>query len=251
MLAGEVDAARLLAETGHPNTYTLTKGVAEHLVARRAAGLPVTLVRPSIVSASRARPLPGWIDSPAAFAAFVAAIGTGRLRALAGHLHTRLDIVPCDEVAERCIDAAFAPPDPGALRIRHAVAGLDGAISLALCAEVFARHFHATARLAFVGPRGLRFQLAHALRHELPGFGASLALRLRREPRLLPGLRRLRERQRTMNRDFAYFTHATFDFQTSQPLDPPLDPARYLATVCAGVERHLLRRERSRRTVLV
>ena len=54
-----------------------------------------------------------------------------------------------------------------------------------------------------------------------------------------------------MNRDFAYFTHATFDFQTSQPLDPPLDPERYLATVCAGVERHLLRRERSRRTVRV
>ena len=172
------------------------------------------------------------------------------MRALAGDLRTRLDIVPCDEVAARCVDAAFAPPDPGTLRIRHAVAGLDGATSLAICREGIPRHFHATARLDFVGPRGLRFLLAHALRHELPGLGASLALRLRREPRLLPGLRRLRERQRAMNRDFAYFTHATFDFQTSQPLDPPLDPERYLATVCEGVERHLLRRERVRRTVL-
>jgi thioester reductase-like protein len=251
MLAGEGDAARLLAETGHPNTYTLTKCVAEHLVARRAADLPVTLVRPSIVSASRTRPLPGWIDSPAAFAAFVGAIGTGRLRALAGRPDTRLDIVPCDEVATRCVEAAFDPPPRGALRIRHAVAGLDGAISLALCAEVIPRHFHAAGpRFEFLGPRGLRFQLAHALYHELPGLGAALALRLRREPRLLPAVRRLRERQRALNRDFAYFTHATFDFQTSRPLAPPLDPAQYLATVCAGVERHLLRRERPRRATL-
>jgi len=244
LLAGTADTTRLLAETGHPNTYTLTKCVGEHLVARRAAGLRLTLVRPSIVSASRARPFPGWIDSPAAFAAFVAAIGTGRLRVLGGHLRTRLDIVPCDEVAARCVDAAFDPPAPGVLRIRHAVSGVDGAISLALCRAGIPRHFRA-AQLGFVGPRGLRFHLEHALRHELPGFGASLALRLRREPQLLPALRRLRERQRALNRDFAYFTHATFDFQTSQPLDPPLDPERYLATVCAGVERHLLRRERT------
>jgi alcohol-forming fatty acyl-CoA reductase len=250
MLAGEADAARLLAETRHPNTYTLTKCVAEHLVARRAAGLRVTLVRPSIVSASRARPLPGWIDSPAAFAAFVAAIGTGRLRVLGGDLRTRLDIVPCDEVATRCVDAAFDPPDAGSLRIRHAVAGEGGSISLALCREGIPRHFHATARLGFVGPRGLRLHLEHALRHELPALGAALALRLRREPRGLPGLRRLRDRLRSLNRDFAYFTHSTFDFQTSRPLDPPLDPETYLATVCAGVERHLLRRERPRRVTL-
>ena len=63
-------------------------------------------------------------------------------------------------------------------------------------------------------------------------------------------MRNLRERQRALNRDFAYFTHATFDFETSRPLAPPLDPAQYLATVCDGVERHLIRRERPRRVTL-
>jgi len=251
MLADAVDAPSLLAESGHPNTYTLTKCVAEHLVARRAQGLPITLVRPSIVSASRARPRPGWIDSPAAFAGFVAAIGTGRLRVVAGDPLARLDVVPCDEVAERIVEAAFDPPDPGALRIRHAVAGLEGACSVALCRERILRHFQtspaaAAPRLAFVGLRGARFQMAHVLHHELPGFAASLGFRIRGEARLALAARRLRERQRAANRDFAYFTHATFDFQTSRPLQPPLDPARYLDTVCEGVERHLLRRERSR-----
>jgi len=48
-----------------------------------------------------------------------------------------------------------------------------------------------------------------------------------------------------LNDDFAYFTHATLDFASAQP--PALEPARYLDTVCAGVSRHLMRRERPRR----
>jgi thioester reductase-like protein len=249
ILAGEAREARLLRETGHPNTYTLTKCLAEHLVVKRAAGLPVTLLRPSIVSASRARPLLGWIDSPAAFAAFVAAVGTGRLRVVAGDLGARLDVVPCDEVAERVVAAAFAPPARGALAIRHAVAGLAGACSIELCRERIVRHFAArpelgAPRLAYVGRRGPRFHAEHALRHELPGLGAALALRLRGDARRALALRRQLERQRATNRDFAYFTHASFDFQTSAPLAPPLEPEAYLDLVCAGVERHLLRRER-------
>jgi hypothetical protein len=120
-----------------------------------------------------------------------------------------------------------------------------------LCRERILRHFASRAgdppaRLAYVGRRGLRFHLAHALHHELPGLAAGLALRVRRQPRLANALGRLRQRQRGVNRDFAYFTHATFDFATSRPLAPPLDPAGYLDTVCAGVERHLLARERTR-----
>jgi thioester reductase-like protein len=245
--AGTADAARLLRESGHPNTYTLTKSVAEHLLARRASGLPLTLLRPSIVAASRARPAPGWVDSFAAFAGFVALIGAGRLRVVAGRPEARLDVVPCDAVAEAILEATFAPPAAG-LRIRHAVAGWDGSPSVALCRERILRHFaRPEVRLAYVGPRGPRLRVAEALHHELPGLAAAAALRLRREPRLALAARRLRERQRAVNRDFAYFTHASFAFEASAPLAPPLDPARYLDTVCAGVERHLLRRERGRR----
>ncbi|HSJ96553.1 MAG TPA: SDR family oxidoreductase, partial [Myxococcota bacterium] len=51
--AGRYDApaaeAALLAATGHPNTYTLTKSLAEHLLARRRGAVPLVLVRPSII----------------------------------------------------------------------------------------------------------------------------------------------------------------------------------------------------------
>lgn len=249
ILSGSVAAPRLLAETGHPNTYTLTKCLAEHLVATRAADLPVTLVRPSIVSASRLRPLPGWIDSAAAFAGFVAMIGTGRLRVVAGDRRARIDVVPCDEVAQRIVAAAFSPAPAGRLRIRQAVAGFAGSLPIPLCRERivawFARHpVGGEARLDFVGRRGPAFHAAHALRHELPGLGASLWLALRGRSDKRQAVLRLLERQRAANRDFAYFTHASFDFESSVPLQPGLDPERYLDLVCEGVSRHLLRRER-------
>lgn len=47
----------------HPNTYTLTKGLAENLVMSKGNGLPIAIVRPSIVCAAYQEPFPGWIDN--------------------------------------------------------------------------------------------------------------------------------------------------------------------------------------------
>ncbi|HKA13978.1 MAG TPA: SDR family oxidoreductase [Myxococcota bacterium] len=253
LCAGREDEARLLAETGHPNTYTLTKCLAEHLTVRRAGDLPVTIVRPSIVSACRAHPAPGWIDSAAAFAAFVAMIGAGKLRVLAGDPDTRLDVVPCDDVSQRIVGAAFAPPPRGAPRIQHAVAGLASALSIAMCREGIVGWFRdhpagGRPRVEYVGRRGPASRAAHALRHELPARGAALWLELKSRPHQARAVRKLVERLRILNDDFAYFTHATLDFASSAKCDPPIEPAHYLATVCEGVSRHLLRRsDRPRR----
>jgi thioester reductase-like protein len=252
ILASRVWQEKLLRETGHPNTYTLTKCIAEHLLARRGEGLPITLLRPSIVSASERTPTPGWVDSAAAFAGFVAALGSGRLRVVAGDLRARLDVVPCDAVAHRIVEAAFAPPPRGALCIRHAVAGLAGALPIQLCRERITSYFAANpvrgpgVGIRYVGAPGPGFALAHALHHELPAARDALRATLARKPTLAKAARQLAERQRSINRDFTYFTHATFDFETSVPLDPPLDPAKYLDVVCEGVSRNLLRRERRR-----
>jgi thioester reductase-like protein len=252
ILAGRARQESLLRETGHPNTYTLTKCIAEHLVARRGQELAVTLLRPSIVSATRRVPSVGWIDSGAAFAGFVAGLGTGRLRVVAGDLRARLDVVPCDEVAHRIVEAAFAPPPRGELRIRHAVAGLAGALPIQLCRERITAYFSAHpvrgpgVGIRYVGAPGLGFALAHAVHHELPAARDVLRATLARKPALAKAARALAERQRATNRDFTYFTHATFDFESSVPLDPPLDPAAYLDIVCEGVSKHLLRRERRR-----
>lgn len=47
----------------HPNTYTLTKSMAEQIVAGFGQTLPISIVRPSIVTSSIEEPFPGWIDN--------------------------------------------------------------------------------------------------------------------------------------------------------------------------------------------
>ncbi len=57
-------AARTKAVIGrHPNTYCFTKALAEQLVMTEAAGLPLAIVRPSIVVAAWKDPVPGWVDN--------------------------------------------------------------------------------------------------------------------------------------------------------------------------------------------
>jgi fatty acyl-CoA reductase len=52
ILAGDSTDEELLAITGHPNTYTFTKCIAEHLVAERRGEIPLSIVR----HPDRARP---------------------------------------------------------------------------------------------------------------------------------------------------------------------------------------------------
>src|SRR5438045_2786500 len=51
---------RRARELGWPNTYTLTKSLAESLIVKYGAGLPVAVVRPAIVETSVAKPFVGW-----------------------------------------------------------------------------------------------------------------------------------------------------------------------------------------------
>ena len=46
-----------------PNTYTYTKAMAEALLIEESKGLPVAIVRPSIVGAAWVEPVPGWVDN--------------------------------------------------------------------------------------------------------------------------------------------------------------------------------------------
>ncbi|KAH7354522.1 male sterility protein-domain-containing protein, partial [Plectosphaerella cucumerina] len=105
--AGNMNAEQAIGITGHPNIYTLSKCLAEHLVFEQRANLSVTIVRPSIISAALKYPKPGWIDSKAAFAGLVLCFGKGILRVINGRRDIKLDIVPVDEVASRLIQEVF------------------------------------------------------------------------------------------------------------------------------------------------
>ena len=47
----------------YPNTYTFTKNMAEQIVSSSSDGLPIAVVRPSIIGASLKEPCPGWVNN--------------------------------------------------------------------------------------------------------------------------------------------------------------------------------------------
>ena len=246
ILHGNVDERELLAFTGHPNTYTLTKCLAEHLLAERREDIPLTIVRPSVISASWRYPFPGWIDSVAAFAAFVVLMGTGHMRALVADMDARLDLYPVDEVAARILDACdLSGAGAGALEIHHAVAGLARSPTVRQCWETI-REFFSTHRvdrrptLAYAGPPGLRFALADVMHHRLPVGAARFKSRRARRA----GSHVL-TRISHLNTIFPYFTRQSFAFRPTRELDEGYDVIRYVETVCRGVYRHVLARDDS------
>src|SRR5437660_6282435 len=88
---------RRAQELGWPNTYTLTKSLAESLMAKHGAGLPIAVVRPAIVETSTAKPFPGWNEGINTSASLSYLLGT-YFRQLPSNESKRLDIIPVDAV---------------------------------------------------------------------------------------------------------------------------------------------------------
>jgi thioester reductase-like protein/phosphoserine phosphatase len=88
---------RRALELGWPNTYTLSKAIAESLLATRGAGLPIAIVRPAIVESSTSQPFPGWNEGINTSAALSYLLGTF-FRQLPTNERKRLDVIPVDAV---------------------------------------------------------------------------------------------------------------------------------------------------------
>ena len=84
-------------ELGWPNTYTLTKSLAESLIAKRGEGLPIAIVRPAIVETSVTKPFLGWNEGINTSASLSYLLGT-YFRQLPTNERKRLDLIPVDTV---------------------------------------------------------------------------------------------------------------------------------------------------------
>jgi long-chain acyl-CoA synthetase len=94
-------------ELGWPNTYTMTKSLAESLILSRGADLPVAVVRPSIVETSLNEPFTGWNEGVNTSAPISYLLGT-YFRQLPSNKQKRLDIIPVDLVSRGLLLIAAA-----------------------------------------------------------------------------------------------------------------------------------------------
>jgi len=99
--AGAAAAARY----GFHDVYTLTKALAELLVARERGTVPLAIVRPAIVESAAEEPIPGWIEEVRVADPLLVAYGRGRAREIPGAADARLELVPVDRVVHASLAA--------------------------------------------------------------------------------------------------------------------------------------------------
>jgi 1-acyl-sn-glycerol-3-phosphate acyltransferase len=251
ILAGKADQAALMAATGHPNTYTLTKCLAEHLLVARHGDVPLSIVRPSIVSATLHHPEPGWLDSAAAFAGFVALVGSGHMKVMVINRAAAFDIVPCDVVSDVILDEVMRPAGEAGPHVRHAVTGRERTMNGGQCVDVVTAYFNRLPvdqrpDLRWTGPVGKDFEAAEWRHQTLPLRLSAKVLKWAGRAKQAKQASRLEAKLRMINRAFPYFTHHTFDFAMARPtLMPGFTAHDYIERVSEGVSRHLLKRDPS------
>lgn len=242
---GKLDEKQLLRDTGHPNTYTLTKCIAEHLISERGGRIPVTIVRPSIVSASLRYPYPGWIDSFATLSAFVIAFGSGLMRVFDANLMAVVDVVPVDAVAQKLILEAFSlTGHKSETKIVYAVATVKHGTEVNVVKESImefskSKSEQPAAKLSYCGPRSWTFYFHDFWQHRIRFFFASLYYTCRGDKTRREQVKRGAKMVSTINHLFPHFIHNTFDFRPQEGLLRDFDAKEYMSLVCSGVERHL------------
>src|SRR5439155_27300007 len=100
---------------GWPDVYTFTKALGERATEELAAeaGLPLSIVRPSIVESALERPYPGWIDGFKMAEPIILAFGRGAIPEFPGIPESVADIIPVDLVVNAMLAVSVHRPDDG------------------------------------------------------------------------------------------------------------------------------------------
>jgi fatty acyl-CoA reductase len=80
------------------DTYTFTKAMGEQLLAKYSDGVPVIILRPSIVESSVNQPEPGWIESYRMSSPILFGYGKGEVPDFPGNRNSVIDLIPVDFV---------------------------------------------------------------------------------------------------------------------------------------------------------
>ncbi|XP_025409428.1 fatty acyl-CoA reductase wat-like [Sipha flava] len=90
-----------------PNTYAMTKAIAEGEIIIHGKGLPVGIIRPSMIIATSDEPLSGWINNVYGPTGVVAATWMGLMRIMIADQTKIADVVPADYVSNAVLACAW------------------------------------------------------------------------------------------------------------------------------------------------
>jgi fatty acyl-CoA reductase len=107
-----VDAGRARAQAlGWPDAYAFTKALGERALVAAGTGVPITVVRPSIIESALTEPRPGWIRGFRMAEPIIVSYARGLLKEFPGIPEGVVDVIPVDMVVAALIAVAAAGPD--------------------------------------------------------------------------------------------------------------------------------------------
>lgn len=249
-----------------PNTYTYTKAMAESLLLEEAQGLPIAIVRPSIVGASWEEPVPGWVDNLNGPTGLLVAIGKGLLRCMHGNFHATADVVPVDIATNAMIVVAWytAVERPSTVMVYNCTTGQMNRLTWGQVERMSHKFFmknpcNTVARIP--NPRftvsNLRKTISLVFDHFIPAYVMDAYLRLLgRRPMFV----RLQDRLWKAVRSLEFFTSHQWNFcndnifmlltklsaedKKTFPFDPrSIDWSQYMENYCLGAKQFVLKEE--------
>jgi fatty acyl-CoA reductase len=135
---------RARAQTlGWPDNYTFTKAMGERAVEELAAehGVPLSIVRPSIIESALAHPSPGWIEGFKMAEPIILAYGRGTLPEFPGIPEGIVDVIPVDYVVSAMLAVAANPPEPETPHYFHVSSGARNPLSFLKLYELVREYF--------------------------------------------------------------------------------------------------------------
>jgi len=95
---------------GWIDTYSFTKALGEQLLVKSANGVPVIILRPSIVESTLYQPEPGWIEGFRMSSPVLFGYGQGVLPDFPARRDAVIDFIPADFVVSALLASLTAPP---------------------------------------------------------------------------------------------------------------------------------------------
>ncbi len=131
---------------GWPDAYPFTKALGERVLVE-SVGVPLSIVRPSIIESSLTEPVPGWIRGFRMAEPIIISLARGLLREFPGVPEGVIDVIPVDMVVAAILAIAAAPapaPPPARPAVYHVASGVANPLRygrlVELIQEWFARH---------------------------------------------------------------------------------------------------------------
>jgi alcohol-forming fatty acyl-CoA reductase len=119
-----VEAGRARAQAlGWPDAYAYSKALGEWALLENRGGVPVTVVRPSIIESALSQPRPGWIRGFRMAEPVIISYARGLLGAFPGTPEGVVDVIPVDLVVSAILAVAAEGPDPLGPDVYHLSSG--------------------------------------------------------------------------------------------------------------------------------